>query len=133
LTTWFVRRVGVARASTFLCAAGLAAAAVTGARPIVAAVGLTFALCGGLVGMATNATAGGPRLPARTLVVVCVLLVGLFAGYLGGSARVMDETRRRLRFLGLRWSEPATLWDVDRPEDIERLAETQLASSCHLR
>jgi uncharacterized protein len=34
---------------------------------------------------------------------------------------VMDETRRRLRALGLSWQEPATLWDVDVPADLERL------------
>ena len=36
---------------------------------------------------------------------------------------VMDETRRRLRALGLTWQEPATLWDIDLPEDLERLRE----------
>jgi rSAM/selenodomain-associated transferase 1 len=34
---------------------------------------------------------------------------------------VMDETRRRLRKLGLAWQEPVTLWDVDVPVDLERL------------
>jgi len=34
---------------------------------------------------------------------------------------VMDETRRRLRKLGLAWREPVTLWDVDVPVDLERL------------
>ena len=34
---------------------------------------------------------------------------------------VMDETRRRLRKLGLAWKEPVTLWDVDVPVDLERL------------
>ncbi len=33
----------------------------------------------------------------------------------------MGETRRRLAELGLTWREPATLWDVDVPEDLERL------------
>jgi len=46
----------------------------------------------------------------------------LFDGVPWGSERVMDETRRRLRSQGLRWSECATLWDVDRPEDVDRLA-----------
>jgi len=46
----------------------------------------------------------------------------LFDGVPWGSERVMDETRRRLRSQGLRWSERATLWDVDRPEDVDRLA-----------
>ena len=34
---------------------------------------------------------------------------------------VMADTRSRLRELGLRWHELATLWDVDRPEDYRRL------------
>jgi hypothetical protein len=46
---------------------------------------------------------------------------GLFRGVSWGSGRVMDETRERLRALGLRWSEPATFWDVDRPDDVDRL------------
>ncbi len=43
-----------------------------------------------------------------------------------GADDVMAETRRRLRGLGLIWSEPAVIWDVDRPEDIERLAASGL-------
>ncbi|MDO9439311.1 MAG: TIGR04282 family arsenosugar biosynthesis glycosyltransferase [Beijerinckiaceae bacterium] len=39
-----------------------------------------------------------------------------------GTDRVMSETRARLRRLGLAWHETATVWDVDRPEDIGRLA-----------
>lgn len=46
----------------------------------------------------------------------------VFEGIAWGSARVLAETRARLGGLGLRWSEPCTLWDVDRPEDIDRLA-----------
>lgn len=38
-----------------------------------------------------------------------------------GGATVMELTRQRLRTLGWTWSEPATLWDVDRPEDLTRL------------
>ncbi len=38
-----------------------------------------------------------------------------------GTDQVMAQTRRRLATLGCRWSEPATLWDVDRPADLERL------------
>lgn len=45
----------------------------------------------------------------------------LFEGIPWGSDRVMATTRERLRALGLRWSEPATLWDLDRPEDLDRL------------
>lgn len=35
--------------------------------------------------------------------------------------QVMAQTRERLRETGLSWSEPRTLWDVDRPEDLQRL------------
>lgn len=45
-----------------------------------------------------------------------------FAGIDWGSGRVMAQTRQRLGEVGWRWSEPATLWDVDRPEDFDRLA-----------
>jgi glycosyltransferase A (GT-A) superfamily protein (DUF2064 family) len=40
----------------------------------------------------------------------------------------MAETRRRLTRLSLSWREPARLWDVDRPEDLERLKREGLAS-----
>jgi uncharacterized protein len=38
-----------------------------------------------------------------------------------GTARVLGATRRRLQRLGLTWQEPAMLWDLDLPADIERL------------
>ncbi|HJQ58631.1 MAG TPA: TIGR04282 family arsenosugar biosynthesis glycosyltransferase [Vineibacter sp.] len=37
------------------------------------------------------------------------------------TERVMAETRRRLQAAVLRWREPATLWDVDTPADLDRL------------
>jgi len=46
----------------------------------------------------------------------------LFDGIAWGSASVMDETRARLRAVGAAWREPTTLWDVDRPADLKRLA-----------
>jgi uncharacterized protein len=45
----------------------------------------------------------------------------LFADMSWGTAEVMQETRRRLRRLGLNWQEPFTLWDLDLPEDLDRL------------
>jgi rSAM/selenodomain-associated transferase 1 len=48
----------------------------------------------------------------------------LFAGVRWGSSLVMEQTRNRLHALGWSWSEPATLWDVDRPEDLDRLLAT---------
>lgn len=45
----------------------------------------------------------------------------LFADMPWGGSGVMAETRRRLRQNGWHWREPALLWDVDLPEDIDRL------------
>ena len=45
----------------------------------------------------------------------------LFAGVGWGGPTVMAETRVRLAAAGLRWRELATLWDIDRPEDLVRL------------
>jgi uncharacterized protein len=50
----------------------------------------------------------------------------LFSDMHWSAPGVMDETRRRLRALGLTWQEPVTLWDVDWPEDLERLREIGL-------
>lgn len=44
-----------------------------------------------------------------------------FADITWGLATVMAQTRQRLRSLNWTWSEPATLWDVDLPHDLERL------------
>ncbi|HEX4555745.1 MAG TPA: TIGR04282 family arsenosugar biosynthesis glycosyltransferase [Xanthobacteraceae bacterium] len=52
----------------------------------------------------------------------------LFADMPWSTAGVMAETRRRLTSLSLTWHEPARLWDVDRPEDLERLKREGLAS-----
>jgi len=51
----------------------------------------------------------------------------LFAGMAWSTASVMAETRRRLTRLGLSWREPAHLWDVDEPADLERLTRAGLA------
>ncbi|PKO72212.1 MAG: hypothetical protein CVU20_03440 [Betaproteobacteria bacterium HGW-Betaproteobacteria-14] len=45
-----------------------------------------------------------------------------FDGVAWGGPRVMAQTRERFAAAGWRWREPATLWDVDRPEDFDRLA-----------
>lgn len=50
----------------------------------------------------------------------------LFDGIAWGSASVMEETRSRLRRLGWNWRELETLWDVDRPEDYQRLMDSGL-------
>ena len=43
----------------------------------------------------------------------------IFEGVPWGGSRVFGETARRLA--GVRWCRLRTLWDVDRPEDLERL------------
>ena len=43
-----------------------------------------------------------------------------------GSARVLGETRRRLKRLKLAWQEPSMLWDIDLPADLERLQSGSL-------
>lgn len=45
----------------------------------------------------------------------------LFAGMPWSTARVMEETRARMRYHRLVWQEPVTLWDVDVAEDLPRL------------
>ena len=50
----------------------------------------------------------------------------LFDGIDWGGERVLRRTRARLVALGWRWHELRTLWDVDRPEDLARLAEVGL-------
>ncbi len=52
----------------------------------------------------------------------------LFAGIAWGSATVLEDTRARLRNCGWTWAELATHWDVDRPEDVSRLAGDRLLS-----
>jgi len=47
---------------------------------------------------------------------------GLFENIEWGSEQVMAQTCDRLARLGLRWTELLTLWDVDRPADLARLA-----------
>ena len=53
-------------------------------------------------------------------------VASLFHGIPWGTDRVMDHTRERLRRAGLRWQELTPSWDVDRPEDIDRLRASGL-------
>lgn len=48
----------------------------------------------------------------------------LFTDISWGTESVLDQTRARLRRLGWRWHELPERWDVDRPEDMERLTLT---------
>lgn len=50
----------------------------------------------------------------------------LFIDMPWGTERVMMETRRHLTRLGWQWAEPEILWDVDRPEDFDRLRASGL-------
>jgi uncharacterized protein len=45
----------------------------------------------------------------------------LFSGIAWGTSTVYEETARRLAAAGYRWRALRTVWDVDRPEDLERL------------
>ena len=47
---------------------------------------------------------------------------GAFAGIDWSTPQVMAQTRQGLAAMGWRWAELAMLWDVDRPEDVERMA-----------
>lgn len=47
----------------------------------------------------------------------------LFEGISWGSSSVFKETRKRLQKLRWKWKELSERWDVDRPEDLERLKE----------
>jgi rSAM/selenodomain-associated transferase 1 len=50
----------------------------------------------------------------------------LFSGIAWSTMTVMAETRSRIARIGLRWRELPTLWDIDRPEDLDRLRGTGL-------
>ena len=50
----------------------------------------------------------------------------LFDGIAWSTERVMPQTRERASDCGLRWRELETLWDVDRPEDWQRLQQSGL-------
>jgi len=50
----------------------------------------------------------------------------LFTDMPWSTPEVMSETRRRMRQLGLTSQEPLTLWDVDLPDDLERLRDANL-------
>lgn len=50
----------------------------------------------------------------------------LFRGVEWGGPEVLSQTRRRLARLRWRCKELRTVWDVDRPEDVERLKRERL-------
>lgn len=58
-----------------------------------------------------------------TLVALTRPQPALFSGIDWSTARVMPQTREHLRALRLRWHELAPRWDLDRPEDLDRLED----------
>lgn len=53
----------------------------------------------------------------------------LFAHIDWGTSSVYDTTAKRLAALGYRWRALRRLWDVDRPEDLERLRSLRFPSA----
>jgi len=49
----------------------------------------------------------------------------LFENIQWGEASVLEATRQNLTSAGISWHELAPRWDVDRPEDLERLKTLQ--------
>lgn len=50
----------------------------------------------------------------------------LFSDMPWGDHMVMSLTRQRLCALGWHWKEPEILWDIDRPDDVDRLRDSGL-------
>jgi uncharacterized protein len=57
----------------------------------------------------------------------------VFAGIEWGGADVYRETVKRLDAAGLRWRALRTVWDVDRPADLERLRSLRFSSASRRR
>jgi glycosyltransferase A (GT-A) superfamily protein (DUF2064 family) len=53
----------------------------------------------------------------------------IFSGIAWGGPEVYEATAERLDALGYRWRALQRLWDVDRPEDLERLRWLRFASA----
>ncbi len=53
----------------------------------------------------------------------------MFRGIAWGSASVFAETVKRLETAGLKWRALRTVWDVDRPADLERLRSLRFSSA----
>lgn len=123
-------RFGIALASQpdgDLGARMLAALAATNGPALVIGTDCP-ALTSGHLGVAANVLRGGIDVVVFPAEDGGYALIGmrkpqpaLFSAVAWSTLGVMDETRRRLRQLGLTWQEPVTLWDVDVPEDLPRL------------
>ena len=53
--------------------------------------------------------------------------IRLFQGVSWSSEKVLEETRQNLRRLGKNWGELVSVWDLDRPADVARLANSPAA------
>jgi len=62
------------------------------------------------------------------LIGLCHPAASLFTGMPWGTSQLVAETRLRLRQAHLRWHELPISWDVDRPEDFDRLEASGLMS-----
>jgi len=54
----------------------------------------------------------------------------LFADIDWGSDQVLMQTRLAIKQSGLQWAELPTLWDIDRPEDLQRLQNLDVIEYC---
>jgi rSAM/selenodomain-associated transferase 1 len=57
--------------------------------------------------------------------------MALFSNIRWSTETVIADTRRRMLDLGLSWREPLQLWDVDRPEDLDRLQQEGFGGLLH--
>ena len=57
----------------------------------------------------------------------------LFSDIEWGGSEVLAETRARLAGLGWKWRELETLWDLDRPQDLDRYYELLTHHECDER
>jgi uncharacterized protein len=62
------------------------------------------------------------------LIGVCHAKKEFFEDIAWGTPQVYAQTLKKLR--GYRWRALRTVWDVDRPEDLERLRSLRFASAC---
>jgi rSAM/selenodomain-associated transferase 1 len=86
-------------------------------------------LCGGCDVVLAPAEDGG-----YALIGVRKVSAALFSGIAWGGPDVYSETVKRLALTGYRWRALRTVWDLDRPADLERFASLRLRpASARLR
>lgn len=92
--------------------------------PALTSADLREALCALQGGM--DAVVGPAKDGGYVLLGLRRLARGLFEDIAWGEVTVLDTTRERMEGLQWRWHELAVRWDVDRPEDVERLMREDL-------